>query len=130
MKRIIRAGVVIAVIVLGLIGFTGTRSEALDPLLKAQCEKAVQKSVTKVTQAKENVRQALSDFLNLKVACEAGTIDAAICDKKLGQLALRVEKLTEKIDARIEEFFVAVYDRLPECGDELDELGVDDFNLF
>ena len=130
MKRMIWIGLMTAVTTLALLALTERLSMAIDPLLKEACEQAVQKSVDKVGKTKAKVRETLSEFLTLKVACQAGTVDPATCDKKINKLISKVEKLTEKIDLQIEDFYVAVYDKLPECGDELDELGVDDFNLF
>ena len=129
MKRIIWIGMVIAVTLLALISLTERQSMALDPVIKKKCEKLVDKSIKKIGKIKDKVRESLSEFLDLRVACQAGTIDSATCDKEAEKLILEVEKLTEKIDIQIEKFEIQVFDELPECGDELDELGVDDFNL-
>lgn len=129
MKRVIWIGMVIAVTLLALISLTERQSVALDPAIKEKCEKLVDKSIKKIGKTKDKVRESLSEFLDLRVACQAGTIDSATCDKEAEKLISKVEKLTEKIDIQIEKFEIQVFDKLPECGDELDELGVDDFNL-
>jgi len=131
MKNIILMGLGAAVIAVLLIGLPARPSLAVDQATLEECEETVLKLGKKISKTKDRIRKKFAKFLSLTVDCELlGKFSPEKCDKKENKLIRQVENLTNTLDKQIDKFDEKVFVKLPECGDLLDDLGVDESNLF